>query len=101
MGTYPFVFGYPVILLTMDFYLLRRFGTSKSWWHHPRAAQIWLEKVPFLVLSSLLLVTFQGRLNPTGIWKAQELQDQFGFLLSRYAGILCLGLLCLEAVCAF
>ena len=79
MGTYPFVFGYPVVLLAMDFYLLRRFGTSKSWWHHPRAAQIWLEKVPFLVLSSLLLVTFQGRLNPTGIWKAQELQDQFGF----------------------
>ena len=79
MGTYPFIFAYPAVLLVLDFYLLRRFGMNKAWWRHSNARRIWLEKLPFLLLSGLLLVTFYGRLNPSGIWENQELHDQFGW----------------------
>ena len=79
MGTYPFVFAYPAVLLVLDFYLLRRFGLNKAWRQHARAKRILLEKLPFLLLSGVLLVTLFGRLNPSGIWKSDELHDQFGW----------------------
>ncbi len=79
MGTYPFVFAYPAVLLVLDFYLLRRFGMNKAWWRHSKARRIWLEKLPFLLLSGVLLVTLYGRLNASGIWENHEVDDQFGW----------------------
>lgn len=80
MGTYPLVFAYPAVLLVLDVYLLGRFDPKKDR-RRSKARRIWLEKVPFLVLSGLLLVTLYGRLNPAEMWKEQAVHDQ----LSRFA----------------
>jgi protein O-mannosyl-transferase len=63
MLTYPFAFGYALVLLVLDIYPLRRFSRGSA---HP--SRIWLEKVPFVLLGGLVLLTFLGRLNPEGVW---------------------------------
>jgi protein O-mannosyl-transferase len=68
MLTYPFAFAFAVVLLALDAYPLRRFNQEQAGWRGPAARRILLEKVPFLLLGSLVLVTLFGRLRTTGNW---------------------------------
>jgi Flp pilus assembly protein TadD len=70
MLSYPFACGYPIVLLVLDFYPLRRFTTGLSW--NASSRRIWMQKIPFLLLAGIILVTYSGRVNPTGIWAHQE-----------------------------
>ena len=64
MLSYPFVLGYPVVLAVLDVYPLRRFHDGPGWWRDRTARRIWLEKLPFVLLSGIVLLTFYGRLHP-------------------------------------
>jgi protein O-mannosyl-transferase len=68
MLSYPVAFGYAVVLVVLDVYPLRRFSQGSHWWRDAVARRIWLEKVPFALVGLLLVVTFLGRLRPTGLW---------------------------------
>ena len=68
MLSYPFAFGYAAVLLVLDAYPLRRFSPGPRGWRDAAAGRIWLEKVPFVLLGSLVLLTLLGRLNPAGAW---------------------------------
>jgi tetratricopeptide (TPR) repeat protein len=68
MLSYPFAFGYAVVLTVLDAYPLRRFSRTADWWRDAAARCIWLEKVPFVLLGGLILATFLGRLTTTGAW---------------------------------
>ena len=68
MLSYPFAFGYAVVLVVLDLYPLRRFSPDSAWWRDRVARQIWLEKAPFALLGGLIVVTFVGRLGATGGW---------------------------------
>jgi protein O-mannosyl-transferase len=72
MLSYPFAFGYAVVLMVLDIYPLRRFGRSPHWWRDAAAGRIWLEKVPFVLLGGLVLLTLLGRLNPAGVWAESQ-----------------------------
>src|ERR1039458_6957020 len=63
MLTYPFAFGYAIVLVVLDIHPLRRFSRGSA-----NPSRIWLEKVPFVLLGGLILLTFLGRLNPEGVW---------------------------------
>jgi hypothetical protein len=68
MLSYPFAFGYVVVLAALDWYPLRRLNLSGKWWREPAARRIALEKVPFLLLGGIVLATYFARLNLTGLW---------------------------------
>ena len=68
MLSYPFAFGYALLLIVLDVYPLRRFSRGPRWWRDAAAGRVWLEKVPFVLLGALVLLTLLGRLNPTGVW---------------------------------
>ncbi|MEN9575690.1 MAG: hypothetical protein RL514_3545 [Verrucomicrobiota bacterium] len=68
--SYPIVLGYVAALVALDFYPLRRFqrGDSASL-VDAAARKVWLEKVPFLLLSVVLVAgTVYGRFFVTGDW---------------------------------
>ncbi len=68
--SYPIVLGYVAALVALDFYPLRRFqrGDSASL-VEAAARRVWLEKVPFLLLSAALVAgTVYGRFFVTGDW---------------------------------
>ena len=87
MLSYPFVFGYAVVLVVVDVYPLRRFPPGAGGWCSAAARRIWLEKLPFALLGGLVLITLHQRLHPTG-WMAGRMAAsmpvdlQFG-LVSR------------------
>jgi tetratricopeptide (TPR) repeat protein len=68
MLSYPFAFGYALVLAVLDWYPLRRINWVARWWENRSARRILLEKIPFLLLGGLVLATFFSRLNPTGTW---------------------------------
>jgi protein O-mannosyl-transferase len=68
MLSYPFAFAYAIVLVVLDAYPLRRFGQGRGWWRDAVARRIWLEKVPFVLLGGLVLVTLFGRMTTTGSW---------------------------------
>jgi protein O-mannosyl-transferase len=76
MLSYPFAFGYAVVLMVLDVYPLRRFNRGPHWWRDIAARRLYLEKVPFALLGGLILLTLLGRLNPTGIWAWQQTWPQ-------------------------
>ncbi len=41
----------PAALLVLDFYPLRRLGIAPGQWHSRTALQVWLEKIPFFLVS--------------------------------------------------
>ena len=69
MLTYPFVFGYAAVLVVVDVYPLRRFRPDAGGWCSAAARRIWLEKLPFALLGSPVLLALHWRLHPTG-WLA-------------------------------
>jgi protein O-mannosyl-transferase len=68
MLSYPFAFGYAVVLAVLDWYPLRRVNWARLKWQDRSTRRLLLEKIPFLLLGGLVLVTFFARLNPTGTW---------------------------------
>ena len=68
MLSYPFAFGYAAVLLVLDVYPLRRFSRGPCGWRDAAARRVWLEKVPFVLLGGLVLITLLGRLRPAGFW---------------------------------
>ena len=68
--SYPIVLDYVAALVALDFYPLRRFkrGDSASL-GDAAARKVWFEKVPFLLLSVVLVAgTVYGRFFVTGDW---------------------------------
>jgi tetratricopeptide (TPR) repeat protein len=54
----------PFVLLALDVYPLRRLGAGQARWVGPPARTVWLEKLPFLVLSGLFAVlAYRARLS--------------------------------------
>lgn len=68
--SYPIVLGFVAALVALDFYPLRRFQRGDSISLVDVAARkVWLEKIPFLLLSGVLVVgTVYGRFFITGDW---------------------------------
>lgn len=78
MLSYPFVFGYAGVLVVLDFYPLERLHGGASGWRHGAIRRILLEKVPFLLLASLIGLTIYGRLNGQDIFPARMVGPQPG-----------------------
>lgn len=68
--SYPIVLGFVAALVALDFFPLRRFERGDSMSLVDAAAwQVWREKVPFLLLSLVLVAgTVYGRFFVTGDW---------------------------------
>jgi protein O-mannosyl-transferase len=75
MLIYPFIIGYAVVLLALDYFPLRRFPQVPL-------RRLLLEKIPFALLACLILLTFYGRLNPGQAFADRKLDLHFS-LLSR------------------
>ncbi len=82
--TYPIVIGFPAVLLALDFYPLRRMNFSKAGAFSAEARRVWLEKIPFCLISAFILAaTLWNRTHATRFTPAASL-DEFG-VLSRAA----------------
>ena len=68
MLTHPVAFTWGIVLVILDWYPLRRFGSGAQGWRDPAARRIWFEKVPFLLLGGLIFTTFLSRMHPAGTW---------------------------------
>lgn len=77
MFSYPFMIAYPVVLLVLDFYPLRRFNPGRGGWRDAAARRIWREKIPFVLLASMVVLTFYGRLHPTGAFTVTPVDTRF------------------------
>ena len=70
--SYPIVLGFVGALLALDLFPLRRFGEAH------RTHRILIEKIPYLVLSFLLVAgTVYGRFHFTGSWDRPVSLDNF------------------------
>jgi hypothetical protein len=64
------------VLIVMDIYPLKRFDEGLGRWSNARAIGIWLEKVPFLLLSVAILgVTYWARIHASGLWAPSSTWD--------------------------
>ena len=86
MLTYPFVAGYVVVPVVLDFWPLHRLRLGKDGLWGAAARRVWREKLPFLLLAGIAVVTFIGRENPTGIWTDQEKFHRGAFAIAMQAG---------------
>jgi tetratricopeptide (TPR) repeat protein len=78
--SYPIVLGYVAALVALDFFPLRRFQGGGTFSLVDAAARrVWLEKVPFLLLSVVLVAgTVYGRYFVTGDWHKPAQLAEFG-----------------------
>ena len=77
----------PVVLLILDVYPLRRLGGGPGGWFGPSARKVWLEKVPFVVMSLIFQVlAVIGRVNE------QHLAPFQGWSLSARIAQSCYGI---------
>jgi hypothetical protein len=67
----PMAVSLPIVLVLLDVYPLRRLGAGPSSWFAPAARRVWLEKLPFVLLSAaasvLTLLAYPNLNNPTGL----------------------------------
>ncbi|PAW83636.1 MAG: hypothetical protein B9S33_13420 [Pedosphaera sp. Tous-C6FEB] len=77
--SYPIVLGFVAALVALDFYPLRRFQAGGAFsLVNAAARRVWLEKVPFLLLSAVLVAgTVYGRYFVTGTWAKPVTLDYF------------------------
>ena len=68
MLSYPFAFGYVLVLAALDWYPLRRLDWATPWWRQAASRRVALQKTPFLLLGGLVFATWLARLNPMGDW---------------------------------
>lgn len=70
MFTYPFIPGYALGLVILDFFVLKRFEQRNDWWRGETARKIWMEKIPFAALALAIAgVTYYGTNHITGVWQ--------------------------------
>jgi tetratricopeptide (TPR) repeat protein len=77
--SYPIVLGFVAALVALDFYPLRRFQAGGAFsLVNAAARRVWGEKVPFLLLSAVLVAgTVYGRYFVTGTWDKPVTLDNF------------------------
>ena len=99
---YPIGLTLVVVLAVLDLYPLRRFKPGLAGLWDAAACRIWLEKVPYALVSVLVLVaTLLPRASnppefgPAPAWNSSAHSG------AVYAGVLCLGLLRLETLAPF
>jgi len=68
MLTYPIAFGWPLVLLALDWYPLRRFKLGVAWWRDARLRGLLREKIPFMLWGALILTTLFARRDPSAAW---------------------------------
>jgi tetratricopeptide (TPR) repeat protein len=68
MLTYPLAFSWALVLLALDWYPLRRLEAGAVWWRDARLRGLLREKVPYVLLGGLVLVTLFARANPSIEW---------------------------------
>lgn len=89
--SYPIVLDYVAALVALDFYPLRRFkrGDSASL-VDAAARKVWFEKVPFLLLSVVLVAgTVYGRFFVTGDWSKPTNLGEFTMVERAMQGSNC------------
>lgn len=68
--TYPIALGYVGVLVIIDFWALRRLNLAGKFWRNPAQLRIWLEKLPFLVVTiSIGAMLVISRFNAAQIWE--------------------------------
>jgi Tfp pilus assembly protein PilF len=78
--TYPLALGFVAVLLLIDFFPLRRLAFSRKSLFGKTARRVWLEKIPFVGATVLVLgVTLWARTN-SGQWAAPVSLAEFGIL---------------------
>ncbi len=77
--SYPIVLGFVAALVALDFYPLRRIQAGGAFsLVNAAARRVWSEKVPFLLLSAVLVAgTVYGRYFVTGTWDKPVTLDNF------------------------
>jgi tetratricopeptide (TPR) repeat protein len=74
--TYPLAVFAPVALFALELFPLRRVGTRVSDWWQPGALKVWLDKVPFVVLSAgALVLIFSARMVSNDLYKPLTLEE--------------------------
>lgn len=78
--SYPIVLGFVAALVALDFYPLRRLEAGGVFsLVNAAARRVWVEKVPFLLLSAVLVAgTVYGRYFVTGDWHKPAQLAEFG-----------------------
>jgi tetratricopeptide (TPR) repeat protein len=83
----PMAVSLPVVLVLLDVYPLRRLGAGPSSWFAPAARRVWLEKLPFVLLSAaasvLTLLAYPNLNDPTllpqvGGWRGRLAVPLYG-----------------------
>jgi protein O-mannosyl-transferase len=76
--TYPLALAFPLILVIVDTYVLKRFVAG--WWD-TTARKTWLEKLPYcLAVGVILAATLWARTHVTESWEPPPTLEQFGWL---------------------
>jgi hypothetical protein len=81
--TYPIVLGFPLVLVVLDYYRRMQLNGGPTRWWDRQGCRIWLEKIPFLLVSGLFIgIALYGRIRPAGRWAEAASVEEFG-LVSR------------------
>ncbi len=82
LATYPIVFGYGIVLVALDVFVLKRFERDgKNAWFDAAGRRVWLEKLPFFFFTGLLVAaTVYGRIFKVGDWPEAMPLSEFGLL---------------------
>jgi tetratricopeptide (TPR) repeat protein len=81
--SYPLAMGGLAVFIVLDFYPLRRLEGNWRDWRRAPARNVWLEKLPFLlVVLATAWASLYARAHTTGPWPKSATLEEFG-LLSR------------------
>lgn len=79
--TFPLALGFVAVLLLTDIYLLKSLPESPADWLGGNARLVWLEKLPFILLTVVATVlNFACRANATALFSTPATLQEFGIL---------------------
>ena len=79
--SYPLAMGGLVVFIALDFYPLRRLNGNWRDWRRAPARNIWLEKLPFLLVGLATAgASLYARTHASGIWAKPTTLEEFGLL---------------------
>jgi protein O-mannosyl-transferase len=77
--SYPIALGFVIVLILLDWRVLRRFPPGAYGWRQADAKRVWLEKLPFLGVAVVVLgITIWARLNVSDGWVRTPALAEFG-----------------------